>query len=618
MKKVSSVVWQFFDRLEENNRCVAVLCKLCDSEYKYFGNTTNLRAHLIKKHPLQWEFRQNNLDGQKVLEEQPMIRAYEEDSTILSETVAPKRKKYLSTSNDKNTSFSAEVLENSETENEHVDEDAATLNLVRQMHDNQGSDEEWLEEDYVQLDMFEPTPKKTYRKIKREVVTPPLLSRNFSYQKYGYSYKRVVMACACVLGGTVLYYGTNRFSKNRTVHALKAKPDELAKSVKLTSRERRFIKFASVEHNGQLYMTPQDFLESVVEQEPRPRLKRRVLTTKEIEYLREHTPALKKGSPQMFRKLRDQGIISYTEYLFLLSILTKPASGFQIAFNMFDTDGNQRVDKNEFLVIKRLLGGSLKERKDLDPQSKAAMEKIFSFAWKGKRGINEEGAPESSVAGSEAQDRPHETYVNDEQGLQRRHNVDTFLQVHFFGKKGTNDLKFEGFKQFMENLQTEVLELEFQEFAKGHETISEVDFAKILLRYTYLDTDEYDMYLDRLLDRVRDGRGITFDEFKTFCQFLNNLEDFTIAMRMYTLADHPISKDEFHRAVKICTGIAQSEHLVSTVFAIFDADGDGLLSYKEFIAIMKDRLHRGFKSYAKNEGWEAFKSCVKQEMKSSV
>lgn len=36
-------------------------------------------------------------------------------------------------------------------------------------------------------------------------------------------------------------------------------------------------------------------------------------------------------------------------------------------------------------------------------------------------------------------------------------------------------------------------------------------------------------------------------------------------------------------------------HLIETVFAIFDEDGDGLLSYKEFIAIMKDRLHRGFK-----------------------
>ncbi|XP_026332164.1 calcium uptake protein 3, mitochondrial isoform X1 [Hyposmocoma kahamanoa] len=384
-------------------------------------------------------------------------------------------------------------------------------------------------------------------------------------------------------------------------------------------------------------MTPQDFLESVVEQEPRPRLKRRILTTKEIEQLRDYTPSLKKGSPQLFRNLRDKGIISYTEYLFLLSILTKPASGFRIAFNMFDTDGNQRVDKNEFLVIQRLLGGSLKERTDLDAKSKEAlvaldytsalknrmektettvsklstMEKIFSFAWKGKRGISE-GSAEA------ADGRPQDTYVNDEQGLQRRHNVDTMLQVHFFGKKGTNDLRFEGFKLFMENLQTEVLELEFQEFAKGHETISEVDFAKILLRYTYLDTDEYDMYLDRLLDRVKDERGITFEEFKTFCQFLNNLEDFTIAMRMYTLADHPISKDEFHRAVKICTGISQSNHLVNTVFAIFDADGDGLLSYKEFIAIMKDRLHRGFKSYAKNEGWEAFKTCVKQEMKNAV
>lgn len=33
--------------------------------------------------------------------------------------------------------------------------------------------------------------------------------------------------------------------------------------------------------------------------------------------------------------------------------LPEPRSGFRIAFNMFDTDGNQRVDKNEFLVVSR-------------------------------------------------------------------------------------------------------------------------------------------------------------------------------------------------------------------------------------------------------------------------
>lgn len=48
------------------------------------------------------------------------------------------------------------------------------------------------------------------------------------------------------------------------------------------------------------------------------------------------------------------------------------------------------------------------------------MEKIFSFAWKGKRGMTED---------SDDKARPHENYVNDEQGLQRRHNVDTLLQV---------------------------------------------------------------------------------------------------------------------------------------------------------------------------------------------
>lgn len=233
------------------------------------------------------------------------------------------------------------------------------------------------------------------------------------------------------------------------------------------------------------------------------------------------------------------------------------------------------------------------------------MEKIFSHAWKGKRGLSSED-PEKVMS-------LQEQYVDDEQGLQRKHVVDTTLLIHFFGPKGNTDLNFESFKKFMLHLQTEVLELEFNEFSKGLSTISEVDFAKILLRYTYLDTDEYDMYLDRLLDRIKDSKGITFEEFHVFCQFLNNLEDFSIAMRMYTLADHPISKgiiiyetvkqimkrtfilDEFHRAVKICTGTNLSSHLVHTVFAIFDEDGDGLLSYREFIAIMKDRLHRGFK-----------------------
>jgi len=62
-----------------------------------------------------------------------------------------------------------------------------------------------------------------------------------------------------------------------------------------------------------------------------------------------------------------------------------------------------------------------------------------------------------------------------------------------------------------------------------------------------------------------------------------------------------------------------SDHLVHTVFQIFDEDGDGQLSYKEFIAIMRDRIHRGIKSHlVKNEGWDAFKSCIKDEMRAAM
>nr|XP_036233499.1 calcium uptake protein 3, mitochondrial isoform X4 [Bactrocera oleae] len=392
-------------------------------------------------------------------------------------------------------------------------------------------------------------------------------------------------------GGLTALICTNYLKSERLDAAFRMRKSEDENLLKkLTSRERRFIKFASVEYRGQLYMTPQDFLDSVVEQEPRPRLKRRMLTDQDLQTIKDNTPPLKKGTKLLFRTLRDRGIVSYTEYLFLLSVLTKPISGFRIAFNMFDTDGNHRVEKDEFLVILRILGGTFKQSK-VDEETRKLLlsliwtqetaDAIFIKAIKKAKGSTKEGEDDD--------------YIDDDEGLQRKHRIDTTLQIHLFGKKGNQDLNYDGFYKFMDNLQTEVLELEFNEFSKGNVAITENDFAKILLRYTYLNTEEYDAYLERLMDRIKEERGITFDEFRDFCRFLNNLEDFAIAMRMYTLADRAISQSEFSRAVKICTGFSLSKHLIDTVFAIFDDNGDGMLSYREFIAIMKDRVHRGFK-----------------------
>lgn len=37
-------------------------------------------------------------------------------------------------------------------------------------------------------------------------------------------------------------------------------------------------------------------------------------------------------------------------------------------------------------------------------------------------------------------------------------------------------------------------------------------------------------------------QGISFEEFRSFFQFLNHLEDFTIAMQMYNFAHRPVGQ----------------------------------------------------------------------------
>lgn len=56
--------------------------------------------------------------------------------------------------------------------------------------------------------------------------------------------------------------------------------------------------------------------------------------------------------------------------------------------------------------------------------------------------------------------------------------------------------------RFMENLQTEVIELEFTEFSKGFKTISEEDFARILLRYTMLDKSDVEAAVERVKTKI--------------------------------------------------------------------------------------------------------------------
>ena len=74
--------------------------------------------------------------------------------------------------------------------------------------------------------------------------------------------------------------------------------------------------------------------------------------------------------------------------------------------------------------------------------------------------------------------------------------------------------------RFMDNLQTEVLEIEFLSFSKGMPTISEEDFARILLRYT--NVDDVSGYLENVRQSIPDEKVllsfVTFLSFKSFTE----------------------------------------------------------------------------------------------------
>uniref|UniRef100_A0A8C2D7R0 Mitochondrial calcium uptake family, member 3a n=1 Tax=Cyprinus carpio TaxID=7962 RepID=A0A8C2D7R0_CYPCA len=361
----------------------------------------------------------------------------------------------------------------------------------------------------------------------------------------------------------------------------------------MSSHEHHFRLFSSVEYEGQLYMTPQNFIESVTMSEPRMKKPWRSLTKQELEKILSDTPPVWKGTSKLFRNLQERGIIAYTEYLFLLCILTKPHAGFKIAFNMFDADGNQMVDKGEFLVSMQLYGYQIV------PVNSVLKKESQEFVPRSYWDMLRRGA--SQALFSDLAEHANENMM-----------IDSTLLVHFFGKKGKAELTFEDFYRFMDNLQTEMLEIEFLTYSKGMTTISEEDFARILLRYT--NVEDIRSYLENVRQCIPDEKGITFDEFRSFFQFLNNLEDFAIAMQMYNFACRSIGQDEFGRAVYVATGLKLTHHLVNTIFRIFDVDHDDQLSYKEFIGIMKDRLHRGGRGYKAVENFTSFKSCLKKEL----
>lgn len=60
-------------------------------------------------------------------------------------------------------------------------------------------------------------------KLLKNITISPIIQRNVNNVKCKNPYKSVFTTCVCVFGGSLVFYVVNKYGKQNTVYALKAK-----------------------------------------------------------------------------------------------------------------------------------------------------------------------------------------------------------------------------------------------------------------------------------------------------------------------------------------------------------------------------------------------------------
>merc|ERR1719431_1646334 len=213
--------------------------------------------------------------------------------------------------------------------------------------------------------------------------------------------------------------------------------------------------------NSEVMMTPLDFLRSISPGEKQPEhLGLDQFMQVGVNEVSSVSTKLDLDPESVFYQLGAGGLISFSDYIFLLTVLSTSRRHFQIAFKMFDLNGDGNVDAEEFDRVTELM-------------------------------------KQHSSTG--ARHRDHGNTGSSYKG------VCSGLKTYFFGDDLQGNLTVDRFLEFQSSLQTEILALEFRRNDTNNSgRLAEKEFADLLIAYAGFQPNKR----AKMLRRVRK----TFDE----------------------------------------------------------------------------------------------------------
>ncbi|XP_068875007.1 calcium uptake protein 1, mitochondrial isoform X2 [Aphelocoma coerulescens] len=311
------------------------------------------------------------------------------------------------------------------------------------------------------------------------------------------------------------------------------------------------LKVINEHGESEVFMTPQDFVRSITPNEKQPEnlgLDQFIVKRYDGKKLSQEREKFA-DEDSIFYALGECGLISFSDYIFLTTVLSTPQRNFEIAFKMFDLNGDGEVDMEEFEQVQSII------------RSQTSM-------------------------GMRHRDRSTT-------GNTLKTGFNSALTTYFFGADLKGKLTISHFLDFQRKLQHDILKLEFERHDPVEGRITERQFGSMLLAYSGVQSKKLTVMLKQLKKHFQDGEGLTFEEVENFFTFLKNINDVDTALSFYHMAGASLDKVTMQQVARTVAKVELSDHVCDVVFALFDCDGNGELSNKEFVAIMKQRLMRG-------------------------